>query len=584
MARSKQGARWQRLIVLAWLIGSVAIPMGAQHQGSQHYGAHNSRLPASSLPPPPLMDGLGTATMAITTESELAQKYFNQGLNLLHCFWDFEAYRAFRESIRQDDSVAMAYWGLFMSLNYNQREHLEEREQTLAKAEALAAQASDREQRYIRAISRLNAAGGQAGQAAFVREMEALVDAYPDDLQAKLFLIKFLVTEVGGGYSTSPGEGGESGFEQARDMLQTLLKTQPEAAAVHHYWIHVHEYGPNPEAALESARKLPGLAPKSGHILHMPGHIYYQIGEYEKAHEAFIRSLEFDQSYLEKSGVDVIDNWNYTHNLDYLVANCAEDGRYEEGLRWATALSKLKVEIERSAAVGLGFIVYSGRSAETRLHMRYGRWDKAAEILETKLSTWRFPSHLSANYLGGLLEYSRGMAAIQRGDAQEAAVRFQKLLGLGVKLSQLQTELGSDWYFEAARRIVAIAAVELGGVVLSSQGQHDRAIEQLRQAAAMEIGLGYGEPPHYSRPVRESLAEAYLRAGRWDEAKATFEEVLDDRPNSGHALYGIARAWVQGGRKSDARRAYQRFLEAWRHADADLPQLAKARAWLKANP
>ncbi len=573
----------RRLILLASIFslmaGSIVAPVGAQH-----HGGHSARLPASSLPPPPLMTGIGTATMPITTNSELAQKYFDQGINLLHCFWDFEAYRAFRESIRQDDTVAMAHWGLFMSLNYNQREHLEERQRALARAEELAPRASDREQHYIRAISRLNAEGSNSGQAAFVREMEALAKAYPEDLQAKLFLIKFLVTEVGGGYSTSPGEGGESGFEQARTMLSSLMKTHPGDAAVHHYWIHVHEYGPEPEAALESARKLSGMAPNSGHILHMPGHIYYQMGKYEEAYESFKRSLEFDRNYLEQTGLEAIDNWNYTHNLDYLVANCAEDGRYQEGLKWAETLGELKVEIERSAAVGLGFIVYGGRSAETRLHMRYGRWDKAAEILEARLSTWRFPSHLGANYLGGLLEFSRGMAAMQRGDVEAAAGRFQKLLGLGIKLSQMQSEMGSDWYFEAARRIVAIAAVELGGIVLSSQGQHDRAIEQLRQAAAMETGLGYGEPPHYSRPVRESLAEVYLQAGRWVEAKATYEEVLVERPNSGHALYGIARTLVQGGRKSEARRAYQNFLDAWRHADPDLPQLAKARAWLKANP
>ncbi|MEM7584890.1 MAG: tetratricopeptide repeat protein [Acidobacteriota bacterium] len=570
----------RNLVLAAAFHALIAAPGVAQHHGSHSA----SRLPAASLPPPPLMDGIGGAEMTISTDSELAQKYFNQGVNLLHCFWDFEAYRAFRESIRQDDSVAMAYWGLFMSLNYNQREHLEERERTLARAQQLAKGASDREQRYIRAIERLNAEPGQAGQAAFVREMDALVAAYPEDLQAKLFLIKFLVTEVGGGYSTSPGEGGESGFEKARSLLRDLLRSHPNDAAVHHYWIHVHEYGPNPGAALESARKLPSLAPSSGHILHMPGHIYYQLGEYDKAYTAFHRSLEFDQKYLDANGLEAIDNWNYTHNLDYLVANCAEDGRYQEGLRWARKLGDLKVELERDAAVGLGFIIYGGRSAETRLHMRYGRWDKAAEILEDNLSAWRFPSHQGANYLGGLLEHSRGMAAIGRGDLQEASKRFQKLLGLSVQLSQMESELGSDWYFEAARRIVAIATVELGGTLMSSQGQHDQAIEQLRQATAMEIALGYGEPPHYSRPVWESLATVYLRAGRWQDAKDAYEKVLEERPNSGHALYGIARSLVQGGRKSEARAAYERFLDVWRHADSDLPQITRAKRWLQANP
>ncbi len=555
-----------------------------EHAPAPRAHAHGTRLPSASLPPPPFMEGLGGAELTITTSSEQAQKYFNQGVNLLHCFWDFEAYRAFKEAIRLDPEAAMSYWGLFTSLNYNQHEQLEERRFALAEANTLAPGASDREQRYIRAITRLSLEGGQAGRAAFVEEMQALIDRYPDDLQAKLFLIKYLVTEVGGGgYSTSPGQAGASGFERARAMLRSLLVSHPDNAAVHHYWIHVHEYGPDPAAALVSAEKLPRLAPNSGHILHMPGHIYYQLGEFEKAYQAFHASLKLDREYLDRTGIEVVDNWNYTHNLDYLVANCAEDGRYREGQRWATVISELPVRAERAAAVGLGFIVYGGRTAPVRLHMRYERWDAAAAFLESSLATWRFPSQVSADYLGGLLAYNRGMAAMQRGQAGEAASRFQEILGLGMKLAQQESRLGSDWYFEAARRIVAIGAVELGGWVLSDQGQHDRAIEQLQRAVQMETTLGYGEPPHYSRPVGETLAAAYLRAGRWQEAKSAYQAALEERPGSGHALYGIARALAEGGRRTEARQAYERFLKAWRHADADLPQLAAARDWLKAN-
>ena len=41
----------------------------------------------------------------------MAQKFFDQGLNLLHAFWDTEAYRAFREAARLDPDAAMPYWG-----------------------------------------------------------------------------------------------------------------------------------------------------------------------------------------------------------------------------------------------------------------------------------------------------------------------------------------------------------------------------------------------------------------------------------------------------------------------------------------
>lgn len=65
-----------------------------------------------NLPSPKLMKGVGSSNMKIETKSEKTQAYFNQGISLLHDFWDFEAYRSFKEAIRNDSSAIMPYWGL----------------------------------------------------------------------------------------------------------------------------------------------------------------------------------------------------------------------------------------------------------------------------------------------------------------------------------------------------------------------------------------------------------------------------------------------------------------------------------------
>ena len=553
----------------------MALPAAAQHHGASRL----SRLPSATLPPPALMDGIGDAKMSITTDSELAGKYFNQGLNLLHCFWDFEAYRAFKEAIRQDETAAMAYWGLFISLNYNPSELFEERRAALERAKALAPQASLRERRYIGAISQFDA----KGPTAYIRAMEALVKTHPEDLQAKLILVKHLVADTGGQYP-EPGGGTGNAFEHAAKLLRPLLGAHPDSAAINHYWIHAHEPGPTPEAALVSAEKLVRLAPKAGHMLHMPGHIYYLIGDYEKANEAFQASLRFDRAYMEATGVGPVDNWNYTHNLDYMVAACAEDGRYKECLRYAEIMHALPVEHERSKAVGLGYVVYGARTAPARLHLRYGQWQAAASSLEKTLGEGNLPSQQAADYLGGLLAYARGMAAAEGGDLARAGASFQELLGVSMELTRQEAGTGSDWFFDVARRILTVGAVELGGTLMSLQGQYDQAIGQLERAIQMEHILGYGEPPHYTRPVHESLAAVYLRAGKWDQAQHAYEQSLEVRPNNGHAWFGIARSHEQAGRKSEARVAYQRFLEVWRRADRDLPQVQQAQAWLAKNP
>ncbi|MEE8524153.1 MAG: tetratricopeptide repeat protein, partial [Thermoanaerobaculia bacterium] len=413
--------------------------------------------------------------------------------------------------------------------------------------------------------------------------MEALIAAHPEDLEAQLFLIKFLVTDAAGSF-LDPDRGVGSGFDRARERLRPLLDSHPDSLAVHHYWIHAHEYGPEPEAALVSARKIPSLAPRSGHILHMPGHVFYKIGDYEGAYRAFHSSLELDREYLREQGIEPVDNWNYVHNLDYLVMNCAEDGRYREGRKWAEVLSEIPVRHERSAAVGLGFVIYGAHTATARLHMRYGRWQAAAESLAASLESSSFPSAHGADYSRGLLAYARGMAAVERGDGARAGQAFQEILGLSMALRQQRAELGSDWYFDVARRILAIASMELSGVLLSAQGQHDQAITFLERAVDAEGQLGYGEPPHVTRPVRESLAVAYLRAGRWQDARRTYEQVLTGRPGSGHAWYGIAKSHELAGQEAETRGAYERFLEAWRHGDDDLEEIRDARAWLAVNP
>jgi hypothetical protein len=150
---------------------------------AQTHACHSVGFDAIALPPPPLMEGIGTSAMPITTASLLAQKYFNQGLNLLHCFWDFEAYRAFKEAARLDSACAMAYWGIAAALQQNSGEMSEEKNKALDKAIALSATAGEREQAYIRAAVLLR----DKGRAAYISEMEALLDRYPDEIEAHCF-------------------------------------------------------------------------------------------------------------------------------------------------------------------------------------------------------------------------------------------------------------------------------------------------------------------------------------------------------------------------------------------------------------
>ncbi len=148
-----------------------------------------------------------------------------------------------------------------------------------------------------------------------------MVKEYPTDLQAKIFLSG----SVRDGYDDA-GEP-KKGTKESIAILQEVLKTAPNDSAANHYWIHAVEASAHPEQALGSATVLASLAPASGHMVHMPGHIFYRVGDYAQAEHWFAESTAVDEKYMREQKVDVDDDWNYIHNLMYGVANLMEEGK-----------------------------------------------------------------------------------------------------------------------------------------------------------------------------------------------------------------------------------------------------------------
>jgi tetratricopeptide (TPR) repeat protein len=148
-------------------------------------------------------------------------------------------------------------------------------------------------------------------------------------------------------------------------------------------------------------------------------------------------------------------------------------------------------------------------------------------------------------------------------------------------LSSQKVSQASDWYFGYASRILPVHLLDLRGSILSVEGKHDEAFKLLNEAIEKEKNLGYWEPPHYTRPVLESLGAAYIRAGNLSEARSAYERVLRLRPNSGFAYLDIADTYAKAGEKEKAAEFYRQFLKAWSNADKNLPQLREAETRLR---
>jgi tetratricopeptide (TPR) repeat protein len=546
--------------------------MLATAQTHQHGPPENKGIDLAKLPAPQHIEGIGQAHIPITTKSPQAQEWFDQGLALQHCFWYYEEERAFEESVRLDPDCAMCHWGLFQALDFS-GDH-DQAKAELARAKELAASASDREQRYIRASSEQQEKKGEEATQAFIKEMEALEDRYPDDLQAKLLLAGQLIN----GYDNQGDPRPGALYGQA--LLRNLLQQYPSNAAANHYWIHAVEGSDHPEWALESAEKLGKLAPGSGHVVHMPGHIFYRVGDYERAREVFLQAARVDQEYMDREHVSLSDDWNFAHNLSYLIADCAEAGRYREALQHASALEGASDNPDQSSNPAF-YILQVGSSA-ARLSLRFGLWDDAIQqpisfgVPDAQLSV------AARGYRDGLVAYARAMKAAQAGQLPDAERQSDTLDALLWRLSQQKLEEQTKNIRDKVVRILETASLDLRGNIAGYRGDFDQMRDLLDQAAQNEKELGYSEPPQYSRPELESLGHALIRAGKYSDAREAFRKELHDRPRSGFALYGIALAFDREGKRVEAAQAYREFLDTWKNADRDLPQVRAAESWLQA--
>ncbi len=533
------------------------------------------------------MQGIGDATLKITTTSPKAQAYFNQGLRLLHDFWFVEAYRAFHETAQLDPSAGMAYWGMAQALSNFPRMGAQAAA-AIQHAQSLTGRVSPQEQHYIRAAAALILTPGDAGRDAYVKEMRSLIHEYPNDLNAPAFLAFFVMSGFDQDGRATPGE------VYAQKLLRGILAAHPENVAANHYWIHSVEGSPNPQSGLANVAVLLRGAPNAPHIVHMGGHLAYRLGDYEGARRYFLDSLKVDEAYLAREHVPASYEDNYAHNLSYLAAACAEAGRQQEAIGWAMKLAGLAAPPDLAASA-LNYAIPAG-STLLRVHLRFGDYAAAARNIVESGSSSNSTDAAAEGYQQGWRLYAQGMgllglATTDSGiaNAQADSDKLKAIMNSPGGLAS-QPPMGGTasmmsgiafYWTGGAARLLEIASLELQGELDCAKGDAGQGFALLGQAVAKEHELGYTEPPYDARPAEELLGYAYLRNHSWELAREAFQQELQDRQKSGFALFGIARSYDGQGQTSEAQKAYEEFLAAWPHADRDLPQVQAAVTWLQ---
>jgi tetratricopeptide (TPR) repeat protein len=239
----------------------------------------------------PLFKNLGEINhFKITTDSELAQKYFDQGVTLAYGFNHEEAFRSFNETARLDSNCAMAYWGMAIVLGPNINLPMDQSSVSTAyeavqKAIKLLDNETQKEKDWVIALSKRYSKEKLDDRSrldsAYSDAMRELAKKYPDDSDINTMFAESLMDLHSWDYWLKDGTARPWTAEIISTLENTIKKNENHSGA-NHLYIHAVEASKNPHIGLTSADRLRFLVRGAGHLVHMPSHIYIRTGKYHE--------------------------------------------------------------------------------------------------------------------------------------------------------------------------------------------------------------------------------------------------------------------------------------------------------------
>ena len=510
--------------------------------------ARGASATLSMAGPAALHKGLGAWSHPIATTNPKAQKFFDQGLALLYGFNRYEALRSFRRVSELDPVSVMAYWGMamaqgpYLNMDSDPTFNLGAACRAVASGKRLV-RAPPREQAYLQAVATWCP---RYRPELYTEAMRSLAAEYPDDLDAQTLYAESLLIPTRWHWYSRDGTLA-NGVAEAERVLEEVMRRWPDHPGANHYYIHALESSPNPERAIPSAQKLMGIVPAAGHLVHMPGHIWLVLGEWEAAAASNERAAEVDRQYFAANKITDGSYFSYyLHNLSFIVYARSMQGRKADALHAAEVLSKAAASEEHGMAEMGGAAPPGALFA----YLRFGEWDRVLRLpqptKEKKVGTvaWHYARTLS---LLGIGDRVRALAEQRAFERARAAISPRSYMGQN-----------------KASDVLRIAA-EILAARLPSTAQDS--LIHWKQAALVQDGLSYSEPPDWYYPVRESWGAALLRAGRAADAEKVFREGARLLPRNGRMLFGLMQSLEVQGKAEEAKWVRREFEESWAKAD-----------------
>ena len=496
-----------------------------------------------------LLEGMGEIRFPVTAKDPLVERFVEQGLAQIHTFYYFEAERSFRQAAFLDPSCAMAYWGMALANQNNAKRGAA----FIRKAEDAAGkvQVTDRERKYIDAVKASFVEGrpDKERREGYVKGLEAIVLAYPDDIEAKALLAWGIIALSWSGERISSRVA-------VNVLLDEVLRKSPLHPGAHHYRIHLWD-GNDPIQAALSAEAYARAAPGIAHAWHMPGHIYNGLARWKDAAYQQEGSARVDHAQLVASMTMPFEIHNYVHNQHYLIAQLLHLGRARDALDFARNLIELPRDPGRNTKGDGGSAQRLGRFCLMKTCVRFELW---RELLADRSLDWSDVPQEKA-----WRAYSRGLSHLGLGEREASLAEADEL-------DRIAAEAAKKPGWDAD--LMETARLELRGRLLVAEGKLLEAFALLDKAARMQVEKFDGDLGPYPHPLHEALGFAHLEAQNWGLAEACFRDVLSRRKDSVVSSAGLSEALVRRGRPDEAREARERIAVA-ADPDPELPLLRR---------
>lgn len=495
---------------------------------------------------PPMLALLLAANLGVShfaaTGPKACQRKVLEGVLALHSF----VYEDARELFVEAEKAApcpIAFWGEAMTHDHPL---WGEADAAAGKAALARIPAGARVSPMERGLIEAARALFDSGHGAWMERLAELHAALPNDDEVALFYSLALYANSGQGANVKRAM-------EAAALAQGVFERNPDHPGAAHYLIHACDSPDHAALALKAARRYAQIAPAAGHALHMPSHIFVQLGMWPQVEASNLAAVKAGMDLVARHDLPVSRaDW---HSYSWLAEARLEQGRAEEVLPMIARLRELAAR-EKDAVL---------RSAQAMLALQWlsatEQWSRTDELLamaplaaedepgyvDTQLEyegQHHAPYELKARLFAARARLDAAAASGDETETEEAAAQWTAVR------ARFAARAGAGAQFLEAGQLVA-RAKRAQAHSLRNPGDIGEAIAAIRAVADGEDQQPASGPALW-RPAREELGDLFVRSHRFAEAEAAYRRALELRPNRLHALRGLEESARSAG---DARAA-----------------------------